>query len=286
MPFQSFGNQFGNQLQYLSRTWDLSPEVYFALTCLALIFIRTLMMLMVIPFIGSRSVPARVKVMTAAALTGFLYPLLKPSFDISQFSGWDAVLIGLFLKESLVGFTIGLMASLVFYGIQAAGLMIDNQRGVANAQVFVPQLGTQGSIFGLLQFQAAVALFIVIGGHRQFLEAFFEGFLILPIFHFPTFATTSGSFFDLFIHLTGDVLVLAVKISAPVIIAIFLADVVLGIANKVAPAINVFELGFSIKGIVGVFIVYISILILYDEFGNVTLQMVSRIRDAFKLLGM
>ena len=87
----------------------------------------------------------------------------------------------------------------------------------------------------------------------------------------------------MFIRLSADVLVLAARLSAPVIIAILLADVVLGIANKVAPSINVFELGFSIKGVTGVLVVYIAIMILYDEFQVVTKGMVAVVRSIFKL---
>lgn len=284
MPFEDIANQFKDQLEYLSLQLGPTKEFYFAAACAGLIFIRTLMMILVTPFIGSKSVPGRIKVLLAFILTLFVYPLLKPSFHLAQFPGWTGGLLGILFKEIMVGFAIGMVAALVFYGIQAAGLMIDNQRGVANAQIFVPQLGSQGSIFGLFQFQAAVALFIVMGGHREFLAAFFDGFAILPIFHIPHFQMGDASFLDVFIRLTADVLILAVRLSAPVIIAIFLADVVLGIANKVAPSLNVFELGFSVKGVTGVLVVYISIIILYDEFANVTEGMVGQMRDIFKLL--
>lgn len=282
--FENFAAQFNTQFSGLQHQIQPSPELYFSIACVSLIFVRTLMMILVTPFIGSKSVPGRIKVLLTILLTAFVYPILRPSFHIEEFPGWTGALMGLFLKEAMVGFSIGLVAALVFYGIQAAGLMIDNQRGVANAQIFVPQLGTQGSVFGLFQFQAAIALFLSMGGHREFLRAFFEGFVTLPIFHLPHFQMGDGSFVDLLIHLTGNVLVLAMQLSAPILIAIFLADVVLGIANKVAPQINVFELGFSVKGFLGVLVVYISILILYDQFAVVMSEMVDTIRQVTKLL--
>lgn len=280
----NFAGQFASQFQLLRDSWGPSSQFYFLLACIGLLFTRTFMMVSVTPFLGSRAVPGRVKIVTALAITAFLYPVLRPTFDIAFFPGWNAVLLGLFLKETLVGFAIGLTASLVFYGIQAAGLMIDNQRGVANAQIFVPQLGTQGSIFGLFQFQAAIALFLAIGGHRLFLKAFFEGFLTVPIFYVPPFEMGFYSFFEFFVHLTGNVLLLSAKLSAPVIIAIFLADVVLGIANKVAPQINVFELGFGVKGITGVIVVFVSVSVLYDEFAVVMTDMVTDLKHLFELL--
>ena len=223
MSFDMFSTQFTHQLQGLSQQIAPSAEMYFAISCLALIFARTLAMILVVPFLGSKVVPTRIKVLLAMLFTGFLYPVLAPSLTIAQFPGWGGALIGILLKEVLVGFAIGLVAAFVFYGIQAA------------------------------------------------------------IFSVPHFQLGDGSFLDLFIRLSADVLVLAARLSAPVIIAILLADVVLGIANKVAPSINVFELGFSIKGVTGVLVVYIAIMILYDEFQVVTKGMVAVVRSIFKL---
>ncbi len=281
----SFAQNFSQQLGFLSGQIEPNAELYFWFLCAGLIFTRIFMMLLVAPFIGSKSVPARIRIATTVAFTIFLYPVLKPTFVVDQFPGWGPVVIGLFLKESLIGFAIGFVSALIFYGIQAAGLMIDNQRGVANAQIFVPQLGSQGSIFGMFQFQAAVAIFLAIGGHRQFLSAFFQGFVDLPIFYTPDFEPGIYSFFELFILLTADVLILSVKLSAPIVIAIFLSDVVLGIANKVAPAINVFELGFTVKGVVGVLVTFISLVILYRQFADETLNMVNTVRELFQRLG-
>lgn len=280
----SFFDQFRSQSAYLASALKFGPEAYFFISCAFLIFLRTLMMLLVVPFIGSRSVPGRIKVGTAMVITLFLYPVLRPTFDLAQFPGLGPAFVGLILKEALIGFAVGLLSSLVFYGIQAAGLMVDNQRGVANAQILIPQLGTQSSIFGLFQFQAAIAIFLAIGGHREFLKAYFEGFLEIPILTTPRFEEGLYPFYELFIRLSADVLMLAVRLSAPVMIAIFLADVVLGIANKVAPAMNVFELGFGVKGVIGVVVVFISIVVLYSEFADVTLMMVDNVRELFRFL--
>ncbi len=63
-------------------------------------------------------------------------------------------------------------------------------------------------------------------------------------------------------HLTADTLIICLQLSAPVLIAIFIADLLLGITNRIAPMVNVFEMGFNIKGFVGVLLVYFSLPIL------------------------
>ncbi|MBL7685647.1 MAG: flagellar biosynthetic protein FliR, partial [Deltaproteobacteria bacterium] len=70
---------------------------------------------------------------------------------------------------------------------------------------------------------------------------------------------------DMIIHLTSSTLVICLQLCAPVLIAIFVADLILGITNRIAPMINVFEMGFNIKGFVGVLLVYLSLPLIISQ---------------------
>lgn len=248
----------------------------------ALIFTRIYIVVLLTPFLGTRAVPGRARTAISIALATFLYVTLAPSLD--EFPKNNGIIFALFLKEMFFGFTIGLVTLMMFYAFEAAGRIIDNQRGGANAQVFVPQLG-QVSIFGLFNFWLAIAIFLGIGGHRHFLEAFFLSYQVVPVLQIPTLAPGLSPFLQFIIRLSGDVLVIAVQLSAPVLIATLLLDVVLGIANKMAPQINVFELGHALKGYAAILMVYVSLLILASQMNVFMRQMIQSVSEASRLFG-
>ena len=224
-----------------------------------LIATRILVAINLTPYLGGKPVPGTVRLATAFVLTLFVYPLVVPAIDRAAVPREAFLLVVLFLKEAMFGLLMGLVNQMIFFGIQSAGNMIDNQRYVANARIFNPALGAQASIFGLFIYQLAIAIFLVIGGHRFFLAALVESFQKVPLLTYPTIGQGINPMIDLMLKLSADTLIICLQLSAPVLIAIFVADLVLGVTNRIAPMINVFEMSFNIKGFVGVLLVYLAL---------------------------
>ncbi len=264
-----------------AESLGIKIDLYFALICWALIFTRIFVMLLFTPFLGSRAVPGRARMATALAFSLFLYPFLVPPLE-GMVPDNKGVIIALFFKEIFFGFAISLVTVMVFFALEAAGRVVDHQRGGGNAELFVPQLG-QVSMFGLFNFWLAIAFFLSIGGHRLFLKAFFLSYQTVPLLELPQLAPGFSPFLDFVVRLSGDVLVIAMQIAAPVVIAAFLIDMVLGIANKMAPQINVFELGFAIRGYAAPLILYIAIFVLVSQMDKVMKGMVDSIGQLSKL---
>jgi flagellar biosynthetic protein FliR len=265
----------------IAQQMGLDIDFYFVFFCCALLFSRIFIMLLFVPFLGSRAVPGRVRLITAFSLSLFLYPLIAPPLAHS-FPESYGVLILLFFKEVFFGATIGLVTVMVFHAIEAGGRIIDAQRGGSNAQLFIPQLG-QVTIFGMFMFWLAIAFFLSIGGHRHFLKAFFLSYETVPLLEFPGLAPGFSPFLELIVRMAGDVLIIAVQFATPVLIAILLVDLVLGVANKMAPQINVFELGFAAKGYVGPLMLYVSLLIIVTQMDIVMKAMIKNIYRLSKI---
>lgn len=250
-------------MDQLAQQLGITIDLYDTLIGWGLIFTRVFVMLILTPFLGGRGVSGRIRMLTAIVLSVYVYAVIQDSLS-GQLPDDKGLIIALFFKEMFIGLAIGLTTIMCFYAIEAGGRIVDSQRGSANAQIFVPQLG-QVSIFGLFQFWLGLAIFLQSNGHVLFLKAFFEGFTIIPVFSLPNIEPGISPFLQLIIRMSADVLVLGMQLAAPVLIAIFLTDLVLGIANKMAPQIPVFELGFILKGYVGVVMVYVSILVLVTQ---------------------
>ncbi|MFH0800466.1 MAG: flagellar biosynthetic protein FliR [Pseudomonadota bacterium] len=239
-------------------------NVTFHLIFLSLIWVRVLMMASVIPFLFGKPVPKYVVVGASIVLAIFVYPHIVPKTPPNLSQDLLALVV-LYLKEIFYGLSIGMSVSFIFHAFAAVGQMIDNQRGMSIARLLIPQLGEQASMSGVFLFQLGVVLYLVLGGHLAFLDSCFGSFKTLPVLGLPIAGPGFFPLMDLFMRITGEVIYISLQMAAPVIIAIFLADIILGIANRVAPQINVWELGFHVKGYVGILLLFISLTIIGDQ---------------------
>lgn len=249
---------------------EIQQSLNFNIVCAALIWVRLLGVTSTIPFLFGKPVPKNVRIAAAIVFTMFLFPHLRPN-EIPEIVNDPVMVSLLFIKEALVGIVIGLGASMVLYGFDGAGRMIDNQRGMSIARILIPQLNEMGSITGQFMFQLAIVVFLVVGGHRQFFDALFNSYISIPIFAVPDIQASFWPLMKLFVIMTGQVIVLSIQIAAPVILAILMSDVILAVANRIAPQINVWELGFNIKGYVGMLMLFISITMVVKQMGKQSL---------------
>jgi len=258
-------------------------NVSFGLIFIMLIWVRVMAMTAVVPFLFGKPVPRYVAVASSAVLALFAYPLLVPKVPPPMQQDL-MLLVVLFLKEAFYGVLIGFSAAIVFYAYEGVGQMIDNQRGVSIARLLIPQLGEQGSISGLFLFQLGMVIYLALGGHLLFLEGFFRSFEVLPVLAFPTTGPGLFPLMTLFMKITGEVLYIALQMSAPVIIAIFLADIILGLANRVAPQINVWELGFHVKGYVGILLLFLALTMIGEQMNRYSTEYVKHESDVIEML--
>jgi type III secretory pathway component EscT len=255
----------------------------FFLFTASLIFIRMMMITTTIPFLTGKPTPGMVKIGLALALLVFLYPYLSPTLP-HEMNIPVLMMVVLYLKEALYGIAIGFTASIVFHGFQSSGLVIDSQRGAAQARLLIPQFGQETSIFGQFQYQLGIVLFLAIGGHLFFFKTVMESYELLPLLELPQSQPDLIGLVDEFIRLTGIVLLLSVQLCAPVLIAIFIADVILGMISKTAPQINVWELGFVVRGVLGVLVVFLAIGLITAEMEKISLGVSGMVEGIIRFL--
>ena len=212
------------------------------------------------PFIGGRLVPPLVKTTLALLLAGVLYPQVAGQLDALIASGPVAVAAAV-AKESVIGLALGFIVGLVFWAAQAAGWLVDAARGANLAEAMVPQQGERSSPLGSLYFQLAVVLFIALGGHRLFIAAMARSYEALPLHRFPDASGWLG-LARLCIRLSGDLVLVALSLAAPVVAAVLVTDLALGWVNRFAPQINVFFLAMPLKALLGIAVVVLGLSLL------------------------
>ncbi|HMQ14997.1 MAG TPA: flagellar biosynthetic protein FliR, partial [Phycisphaerae bacterium] len=94
-------------------------------------------------------------------------------------------------------------------------------------------------------------VFMIVGGHRAVLAACLDSFAAIPLLSGPDLIERGVWLVLDALRVGGEV---ALRVAAPVLLTLFLVNVVLGFIGRVLPQLNVTVLGFSLKGLV-VFVV-------------------------------
>jgi len=209
------------------------------------------------PFLGGRSVSGRIKVGLAAVMSMLLFPMVAPQSNLGDLNVLRVM--SLAVKEGVIGATLGFLSQLVFQSIQMAGASIDYARGMSQATFLAPQLETNVSLIGQLEFQASLVLFLLLDGHLLFLRALASSYSNVPLLEFPKFGGGTLSGMEQMGRYTGDSLRIALQLAAPVLLTLFLIDISFGMIGKVAAGIRVHTESQPIKSLVGLGMVFLTL---------------------------
>ena len=210
------------------------------------------------PFFGGKILPNSIKVGFGISITAIFLPYLI-LHSTSSYT-FDITFILLLLKEVMIGFILGFLITIPFQFAQAAGSLIDHQRGASSLQVMNPTMGAQSSPLGTLNNDMMVVIFFSIGGPFLFFQAIFATYQILPIDKFlpASFFSHTGPLFLLIMGLLTEMLRITIQLSAPSILAMLLSDLFLGVANRMAPQVQISFLLWSMKAFLGIAFVYLA----------------------------
>ncbi|HMK21181.1 MAG TPA: flagellar biosynthetic protein FliR [Terriglobales bacterium] len=209
------------------------------------------------PFLGGKSVSGRIKIGLAMVVSMILFPNVAPQTNLGDLN--VVRILGLMVKEGVIGATLGFLSQLVFQSIQMAGASIDYARGMSQATFVAPQLESNVSLIGQLQLQASIALFLVLNGHLLFLRALAASFRYVPVLEYPTFGGGTLQGMEQLGRYTAQSLQVALQLAAPALLTVFLVDISFGMLGKVASGLRVHGESQPVKALVGLGIVFLGI---------------------------
>ncbi|MEK8130217.1 flagellar biosynthetic protein FliR [Paenibacillus filicis] len=212
-----------------------------------LILCRVTSFFLVAPIFSARNVPTQFKL----GLSFFI--------ALAAFGGAGAqagvVIDGLYIlaiiREILVGLCLGFVAYLFFTVVQVAGAFIDIQMGFGIANVIDPMSGTQSPVIGNLKFMIATLLFLTLNGHLYLLEAVMRSYEWIPLSNDLFDRMYGGQISEFIVKTFSEVFALSFQMAAPLVVAMFLTDVGLGLLARVAPQFNIFVIGLPLKLLIG-----------------------------------
>lgn len=200
---------------------------------------RTGAWLMISPPFNSRFIPGTVKALLSVGLTLPLAPYLRNTVPSLQ----TADIIASAALQVFVGAALGFITALLFAALQAAGDLLDLFGGFTLAMAYDPLSQNQSSVFGRFYNLVAVTILFATDGHQVILRGFLQSFRTMPL----NLTFDLATFSQLLLKGVGEMFLAALQIAGPLVVVLFLTDVAFGLLNRVAPALNAFQLGFPAK---------------------------------------
>lgn len=203
------------------------------------------------PVLGNKQVPVHVKVGLSVLITIIVAPTLRIQPDIEPAS---AIGIFILLQQIMVGLAMGLAMRVVFSTVEMAGEVSGLQMGLGFASFYDPQHASFSPV--LAQFLGIIAALAFLGmnGHLYMLAALANSFTAFPI----STALPSAQALHTLAVWVGSIFTYSLQLSLPLLGALLLANLALGILTRTAPQLNLFAVGFPITLAVGFFVLILS----------------------------
>jgi type III secretion protein T len=220
---------------------------------------RVALAFLILPLFTPELVPPLVRnsIFLSLALVSII---IQPAIDLSVIATADWFV--LFAKEAVLGILIGGFFGIFLWAFETAGQIIDSQAGASIAQVHDPLTGVQTTLLGSFLGRLANYVFVSAGGLILITSVLLESYYYWPIYKKLSDLNTNG-----FMGLGAEFAYyfqLAILIAAPLIVAILLIDVLMGLINRYAQQFNVFFLSLSLKMLAAISMLFITIITLVE----------------------
>jgi flagellar biosynthetic protein FliR len=221
-------------------------------------FVRIAACLMVAPVFGAPFVPARLRIVLAAAVALLVAPLLPPP-GISPFS-----LAGLLVtaQQVLIGVALGFALQVVFDAVAMGGQLLANSMGLSFAFNVDPLRGASTPALGQLYMLLVTLTFLALEGHLALVETLVEGFRTLPV---GVTGLGSAGLWTLVAWGT-QIFAGALSVALPGMTALLIVNLAFGVMSRAAPTLNLFAVGFPVSLVFGLAIVLMGLPALQSSF--------------------
>lgn len=220
-------------------------------------FTRITAFVMASPLWGHSSVPNQAKLGLAALVSVVIAATLPPLPDIPIYS-WAG--LGIMVEQVIVGVAMGLTVKIMFAAVQAAGEYIGLQMGLGFATFVSPDTGANTMILSRLFYMITLLMFLAVDGHLITLETLATSFKTLPV---GLLGLNAGAM-ELLVRFGGTIFVSGMLLALPLVGALLVVNLSLGILNRSAPQLTVFSVGFPTSLLLGIFL----LTVLMTDFGR------------------
>lgn len=214
-------------------------------------FVRILAIIASGPVLGHRGVPVRVKIGLAMLTTAIVAPsVASPMHGLASAEGFI-----LLVQQILIGVAMGFTLRVIIAAVELAGELIGFQMGLNFSGFFDPSTSTQGTPIGSWLGMLVTLMFLALNGHLVLIYGVAESFRVFPMsidsMHFGDWGRLAA--------LGAELFRVGVYVALPVLAALLVCNLGLGVLARVAPQLNIFAVGFSVTLLVGFLMLALSL---------------------------
>lgn len=230
------------------------------------ILIRVSVMFFLIPLFGASGVPTLWKVGLSMVIAVVLTPVVPTPSILPETV--PEIIIGV-ASEAVMGLILAMAIRMFLAAVQMAGQFMSFQMGFAMARAMDPQTGSQSTVLTQFLYLFTILIFFSINGHHLFIKALTSSFYIVP----PNSLSFNSIISKELIKISGDMFMVGVKIAAPILVALFLSNLCLGIVARTVPQINILMVGFPINLCIGLILFSFILLNFFPLLTDLTTRM-------------
>jgi flagellar biosynthetic protein FliR len=200
--------------------------------------------------IAANFVPARVRLLLAAATTILVAPLL-PLPNISPFS-LEGVIVT--IQQIIIGLAVAFVLQLIFDALAMGGQLLSNSMGLGFAFNVDPLRGVGTPVLGQLYMILVTLTFLALNGHLLLIELLAMGFTTMPV---AAGGLSSEQLWNV-VAWGSQLFSGALMVALPGMTALIVVNLAFGVMSRAAPSLNLFAVGFPISLIFGLIVIYIG----------------------------
>jgi flagellar biosynthetic protein FliR len=218
-----------------------------------LVLARTGALVLTAPLTAQSGIPPHVRGLLAVALAALVTPMHVGTSLVAPTNLVElAVLIA---NETLVGLLLGVGVRMLLTAVQLAGQLINQLSGMSLADVVSPGFDAEVPVFSQLLFFLTMAVMLCLGGHRMIVEAMLDTFVVLP----PGQAALGNDFLGVLTTILTESLALGIRAGAPIMAALLLSTLVLGLVTRTLPHINIIAVGFNLNALLTLAALFLTV---------------------------
>jgi flagellar biosynthetic protein FliR len=200
---------------------------------------RILGFIAIAPPFGNNSVPVQIKIGLGFLMAMIVAPTLEPLSNVDMLSITGILVL---IQQFIIGLAMGFMVRIIFAGVEMAGEIAGLTMGFGFATFFDPQ--TKGRSSAINQFLVILTtlLFLSLNVHLALFEAIINSFKTIPI----STSLSMGFSLKTIVIWGEEIFKIGVLLSLPIVAALLITNIALGILTRAAPQINLFGIGFPI----------------------------------------
>jgi flagellar biosynthetic protein FliR len=178
----------------------------------------------------------------------------------------------LMFSEVMIGLTLAFITQIIFAAVEFSGQIIGMQMGLTISSIIDPSQGTQTQIMSVIQTLFATLMFLSLNIHHLFIRAIMDSFKVIPLGGWHL----SGELVNFLVMRTADIFIIGIRLAAPVMVALILATVALGIMARAFPQMNIFMISLPLNIGLGLVVLGMTLTIFFHvlevSFGNLKNQ--------------